>query len=134
MLQDTNLWKLPAVDMELKNRNIILQFTGENGEKTIDGLNIRFSVRQVCYAFGSQAQISIFNLSMQDVNYLTLFSPFFSSKKRNTVKISAGYDNNIQPIFEGDVWQALPTKWLEARRLPPFCRYQDKACSISLPF
>lgn len=105
-----NLWNLPVVDMELKNRNIILQFTGENGEKTIDGLNIRFSVRQVCYAFGSQAQISIFNLSMQDVNYLTLFSPFFSSKKRNTVKISAGYDNNIQPIFEGDVWQALPTK------------------------
>ncbi|MBO5810426.1 MAG: hypothetical protein J6R32_06320 [Bacteroidales bacterium] len=96
--------------MELKERNIILQFTGENGEKTIDGLNVRFSVRQVCYAFGSQAQISIYNLSMQDVNYLTLFSPFFSSKKRNTVKISAGYDNNIVPIFEGDVWQALPTK------------------------
>ena len=96
--------------MELKERSIILQFTGENGEKTIDGLNVRFSVRQMCYAFGSQAQISIFNLSMQDVNYLTLFSPFFSSKKRNTVKISAGYDNNIVPIFEGDVWQALPTK------------------------
>lgn len=96
--------------MELKERSIILQFSGENGEKTIDGLNVRFSVRQMCYAFGSQAQISIFNLSMQDVNYLTLFSPFFSSKKRNTVKISAGYDNNIVPIFEGDVWQALPTK------------------------
>lgn len=96
--------------MELKERSIILQFSGENGEKTIDGLNVRFSVRQMCYAFGSQAQISIFNLSMQDVNYLTLFSPFFSSKKRNKVKISAGYDNNIVPIFEGDVWQALPTK------------------------
>lgn len=98
------------LQMELKERSIILQFSGENGEKTIDGLNVRFSVRQMCYAFGSQAQISIFNLSMQDVNYLTLFSPFFSSKKRNTVKISAGYDNNIVPIFEGDVWQALPTK------------------------
>lgn len=96
--------------MELKQRNIILQFTSENGEKTIDGLNVRFSVRQVCYAFGSQAQISIFNLSMQDINYLTTFSPFFDSKKRSTVKISAGYDNNIQTIFEGDIWQALPVK------------------------
>ena len=96
--------------MELKERSIILQFSGENGEKTIDGLNVRFSVRQVCYAFGSQAQISIFNLSMQDINYLTTFSPFFDSKKRSTVKISAGYDNNITPIFEGEIWQALPVK------------------------
>ena len=96
--------------MEIKNRNIIVQFTGENGIKTIDGLNVRFSVQKFCYAFGGRAQISIFNPTMQDVNYLTLFSPFFSSKKRNTIKITAGYDNNLSPIFEGEIWQALPNK------------------------
>ena len=96
--------------MRLKERAVILQFTGENGVKTIDGLNVKFSVKTMAYAFGCQAQISIYNLTMNDINHLTLFSPFFGAKKKNQVKILAGYDGDLATIFEGDVWQALPIK------------------------
>ena len=78
---------------DFPRRKIIVSFSlKDGGVKTIEGVNVKFSIDKMCYAFGGQAQISIANLTMEDITYLTTFlSPFLSSEKRKQVAISAGY-------------------------------------------
>lgn len=112
---------------DFPQRRIILTFTLKDGSvKTIEGINIKFSIQKMCYAFGGQASISIANLTMDDITYLTTFlSPFLSPEKRKKVAISAGYDDEVQELFHGDIWTALPVKrgadiWLDIKAIKSF--------------
>lgn len=112
---------------DFPRRKIIVSFSlKDGGVKTIEGVNVKFSIDKMCYAFGGQAQISIANLTMEDITYLTTFlSPFLSSEKRKQVAISAGYEGEVKELFCGDVWTALPSKsggdiWLDIKAIKSF--------------
>lgn len=97
---------------DLPQRQVIIRFTTEGNQiKEIEGASVRFNVQRLCYAVGSNATISIANLPLTDVNYLTTYlSPFLSPKKRKQVALYAGYDGDTSLIFEGDIWKAQPRK------------------------
>lgn len=112
---------------ELPHRHVTVTFTLADGNtKTIDGLNIKFSARKMCYAFGGQASVSIANLTSDDIIYLTTFlSPFMFPNKKKKIAIFAGYDDDVKEIFSGDIWTALPVKrgadiWLDIRAIKSF--------------
>ena len=112
---------------DLPERHVVVTFTCADGKtKTIEGLNVKFSAKKMCYAFGGQASIAIANLSMEDITYLTTFlSPFLFPDKKKKVAIAAGYDSDVKEIFSGDIWTALPIKrgadiWLEIKAIKSF--------------
>lgn len=97
---------------KLPKRRIIVEFLTNRGKlKQIEGINIKFSVQSMCYAYGSQANIELCNLSMDDISYLTTYlSPFFGMRTRKQVTLFCGYDDNVKQIFSGDIWTATPVK------------------------
>ena len=108
----------------LPQRRIILSFVLADGTtKTIEGLNVKFSIKKFCAAFGGEADISIANLTMDDLTYLTtLLSLYTAISRKKTVSIIAGYDNNIAEIFKGEIWRAFPVKrgadiWLDIKAI-----------------
>lgn len=108
-------------------RRVIVEFQTKDGNlKRVEGVNVKFSIRQMCYAFGGQAQIQIANLSMDDITYLTTYlSPFLSPQARKKVILYCGYDDNVAKIFEGDIWTAQPSKngadiWLNIKAMKGF--------------
>lgn len=70
---------------KLPKRRIIVEFLTNRGKlKQIEGINIKFSVQSMCYAYGSQANIELCNLSMDDISYLTTYlSPFLACEHAN---------------------------------------------------
>ena len=114
------------MDKAFPQRRVIISFTLQNGEtKNISGLEVRFQISRIAYAYGSRAQISIANLSMDDIQYLIQYmTPYLRFDQRQNIALSAGYDNEVHLLFSGHVWHAMPVKrdgeiWLdiEARRI-----------------
>lgn len=103
-------------------RRVIAQFTTDNSTiKEIEGLNVTFNIKKYAHGSGGEADISIANLAMPDINFLTTsMSPFYARDQRKKIAIYAGYDNDVNKIFEGCVCSAQPNKrggdiWLDIK-------------------
>lgn len=112
---------------DLPQRIVQIAFTLKDGKtKVLNGLNVQFSIQKQCYAFGGQGQISIANLTLDDINYLTTFSsPYLSPTQRKQISLSAGYEGNVQEIYVGDIVTALPNKrgadiWLDVKAITSY--------------
>lgn len=112
---------------ELPQRIVRVGFTLKDGKvKVLEGLNVQFSVQKQCYAFGGQASISIANLTIDDINFLTTFSsPYLAPEKRKQVFLAAGYEGSVKDIYAGDIWTAIPNKrgadiWLDIKAITSY--------------
>jgi len=110
----------------MRERIVIVEFRTSTGTKRLEGINCRFNVNKRMCAMMNEAQISICNLSREDVEYLTTFvAPYVAMAQRKRIRIFAGYNNEDVPlIFDGDIVQALPTYppdvWLDCKAMSGF--------------
>ena len=77
-------------------------------QKKLAGLNIRFGV-QIYLQSGvsSQATIDVYNLNRDDLEFLSTTVKTLA-QKQNLIQLYAGYDNNVQLLFSGQVFEATP--------------------------
>lgn len=96
--------------MDLPVRHVVLEIqTDDKTVKTFDGLNVNFNVSKQASSVTPQARIVVANLTMEDVvNITTISGTYTNVKKRKKVRLSAGYDDDIGVIFEGDITMAAP--------------------------
>lgn len=96
--------------MELPKRRVILEIqTDDKTIKTFDGLNVNFNVSKQSSEVTPYGRIVVANLTMEDViNITTIAGTYTDVKKRKKVRLSAGYDDDIGVIFEGDITMAAP--------------------------
>lgn len=96
----------------MRKRVAYIEFPMENDknviEKRIDGLNIRFSTK-VHSSIGapSTAYIDIFNLNRTDMDYLATSASTFLKRQR-FFKMYAGYEDDVNLMFSGQMLEALP--------------------------
>lgn len=123
----------------LPNRRVIVEFKSYpnpndevgkeiiklNGDgKQLDGIDIKFSVERTYSAQNPSATISIANLTLPDIQFLTTWTPWTQGQwGLKQMRIFAGYGDDVSStnrsslIFAGDLRYAMPTIppdiWLE---------------------
>ena len=96
----------------MRKRVAYIEFPMENDkntiEKRIDGLNIRFSTK-VHSSVGapSNAYIDVFNLNRTDMDYLATSASTYLKKQR-FFRLYAGYEDDVNLVFSGQLLEALP--------------------------
>jgi len=94
------------------NRIVRVEFLTADGKlKSLEGIDVRFSVDLPASAVMVDASISICNLNRDDLAYLTTFtSQWLAMTKRKRIRLYAGYsDTQVGMIFDGDIYNAIPT-------------------------
>lgn len=94
------------------NRVVTVEFIAANGQiKRLEGIDVRFNVKKYMGQVMNEANIEIWNLPQEDIEYLTTFtSQWIAINQRKRIRISAGYkDTNIGLLFDGDIVEALPS-------------------------
>lgn len=94
------------------DRVCYIEFITASGQaKRLEGINLQFSVTKSMGAVMNEADITIYNLAMEDIEYLTTFtSQWIAYSKRKRLRIFAGYkDTGVGLIFDGDIIEALPS-------------------------
>lgn len=107
------------------NRVCYVEFITANGQaKRLSDIDIQFSIEKHMGAVMNEANITIYNLTREDIEYLTTFtSQWIAYKQRKRIRIFAGYsDTSVGLIFDGDIIEALPT-------IPPDIALRCKARS-----
>lgn len=79
--------------------------------KRINGLAIKGKVSRKGGSTQAEANISIANLPIEDVQFLTTYtSPYMKPKTKKLIRIFAGYSKTgYGQIFSGDIEEAIPT-------------------------
>lgn len=93
-----------------------------NNAKSVEGLNVRFSIPKYRGQIRGQAKISICNLAREDSVYLTTcMSPWIEIQKQKKIRLFAGYEKHNAMLFDGDILRAIPTQppdiWLECEAI-----------------
>lgn len=107
------------------NRICYVEFITANGQaKRLDGIDIQFSIEKHMGAVMNEANVTIYNLTREDIEYLTTFtSQWIAYQQRKRLRIFAGYtDTSVGLIFDGDIIEALPS-------MPPDIALRCKARS-----
>ncbi len=94
----------------MDKRICYVQIQTPSGDKEIRNISMRGRITRKMSETGSDAKISIANLSKEDVEYLTTYtSPYVDQSKKKRINIFAGYESTgVGMIFSGDIYSALP--------------------------
>lgn len=94
----------------MDKRVCYVQIQTPSGDKEIHNISIRGRITRKMSETGSNAKISIANLSREDVEYLTTYtSPYVDQSKKKRINVFAGYESTgVGMIFSGDIYSALP--------------------------
>lgn len=105
---------------DFPTRHIKVLFTSNGSQiKEVEDLNVNFNVKKYAHSAGAEANISIANLAMSDITYLTTaLSPFEQMNSKKKIALYAGYDDDVNKIFDGCVCSAQPVRrggdiWLD---------------------
>lgn len=100
----------------MRNRVAYITFPEKEGtdvsllglQKKLAGLNIRFSV-QIYLQSGvsSQATMEVYNLNRDDLEFLSTTVKTLA-QKQNLVQLYAGYSDDVELLFSGQVFEATP--------------------------
>lgn len=94
----------------MDKRICYVQIQTPSGDKEIHNISMHGNITRKMSETGSDAKISIANLSREDVEYLTTYtSPYVDQSKKKRINIFAGYESTgVGMIFSGDIYSALP--------------------------
>lgn len=77
-------------------------------QKALEGLNIRFDIKIYSQSgLPSEANIEIYNLNKQDLEYLTTCAATWA-QKQNLFQLYAGYEGETKMLYSGQVMEATP--------------------------
>lgn len=100
----------------MRKRRAFISFPQQHGsdsnlltsQKVLDGLNIGFNVRIVSnFGVPAEASIDIYNLNRDDLQFLTTSAANWMAKK-TLIQLYAGYDDDVDLIFGGQIIEAPP--------------------------
>lgn len=100
----------------MRKRRAFISFPEQHGsdsslltsQKVLDGLNIGFHVRIVSdMGVPAEANIDIYNLNRDDLQFLTTSAANWMAKK-TLIQLYAGYDDDVEMIFGGQIMTAPP--------------------------
>ena len=100
----------------MRKRRAFISFPEQHGsdssllmsQKVLDGLNIGFRVRIVSdMGVPAEANIDIYNLNRDDLQFLTTSAANWMAKK-TLIQLYAGYDDDVELIFGGQIMTAPP--------------------------
>lgn len=75
------------------------------------GLKVDFSISKTIGGIGEQASITIYGLSLQDIQYIAsaLRPPTDKELPRNYIRLEAGLGSDYGVIFEGGIFEVVPS-------------------------
>ena len=94
------------------DRVLYVEFVTASGEiKRLEGIDVKFSIHKYMGVVMNEANIELYNLAKEDVEYLTTFtSQFIAYEKRKRIRIFGGYKNtSVALLFDGDITEAIPS-------------------------
>ncbi len=100
----------------MRKRRAFISFPEQHGsdisllasQKVIDGLNIGFNVKIYSQiGIPAEAYIDIYNLNREDMQFLTT-SVAKWMEQQTLIQLYAGYDNDVDMIFSGQIKEAPP--------------------------
>ena len=94
------------------NRICYIEFITANGQaKRLDGIDVQFDISKHLGSVMNEANVTIYNLTREDIEYLTTFtSQWIAYKQRKRLRVFAGYsDTSVGLIFDGDIIEAFPS-------------------------
>lgn len=115
----------------MDKRIAYVQIQTPDGDKQIENIGLKFRVTRKMSETGSDADVSIANLSREDVEYLTTYtSPYIDQSKKKRINVFAGYESTgVGQIFSGDIYSALPDglpdTWLNIKAKTEFYNKQN---------
>lgn len=115
----------------MDKRICYVQIQTPSGDKEIRNISMHGRVTRKMSETGSDAEISIANLSREDVEYLTTYtSPYVDQSKKKRINIFAGYESTgVGMIFSGDIYSALPEglpdTWLNIKAKTEYYNQQN---------
>ena len=115
----------------MDKRICYVQIQTPSGDKEIKEIALKGRVTRKMSETGSDAEISIANLSREDVEYLTTYtSPYVDQSKKKRINIYAGYESTgVGMIFSGDIYSALPNglpdTWLSIKAKTEYYNQQN---------
>lgn len=115
----------------MDKRIAYVQIQTPDGDKQIENIGLKFRVTRKMSETGSDADVSIANLSREDVEYLTTYtSPYVDQSKKKRINVFAGYESTgVGQIFSGDIYSALPDglpdTWLNIKAKTEFYNKQN---------
>jgi hypothetical protein len=99
-----------------------VEFITPSGAKRLEGIDVKFKIDLPMSAVMTKADISICNLTRDDIEYLTTYtSQWIALTQRKRIRLFAGYADAlpIEMVFDGDIINAIPTAppdiWLECK-------------------
>lgn len=115
----------------MDKRIAYVQIQTPDGDKQIENIGLKFRVTRKMSETGSTADVSIANLSREDVEYLTTYtSPYVDQSKKKRINVFAGYESTgVGQIFSGDIYSALPDglpdTWLNIKAKTEYFNQQN---------
>lgn len=115
----------------MDERICYIQIQTPDGDKEIHNLAIKGRITRKLSETGSNCDISIANLSREDVEYLTTYtSPYVDQSKKKKINVYAGYKSTgVGMIFSGDIYSALPAglpdTWLNIKAKTNYFEQQN---------
>ena len=115
----------------MDKRICYVQIQTPSGDKEIHNISMHGRVVRKMSETGSDAEVSIANLSREDVEYLTTYtSPYVDQSKKKRINIFAGYESTgVGMIFSGDIYSALPDglpdTWLNIKAKTEYYNQQN---------
>lgn len=88
----------------------------------LDGLNVRFHVKNLMDNLTPTADFAICNLNRTEAEYITkLFSYYSNKTESREIRFYAGYDSDVFELFDGDVLRTVfsppPDIWISFQAL-----------------
>ena len=102
-----------------------------DGDKEIHNISLKGRITRKMSETGSECEVSIANLSREDVEYLTTYtSPYVDQSKKKRINVFAGYESTgVAMIFSGDIYSALPEgmpdTWLKIKAKTNYYQQQN---------
>lgn len=115
----------------MDKRICYVQIQTPDGDKEIHNISLKGRVTRKMSETGSECEVSIANLSREDVEYLTTYtSPYIDQSKKKKINIFAGYESSgVGMIFSGDIYSALPEgmpdTWLKIKAKTNYFEQQN---------
>lgn len=115
----------------MDKRICYVQIQTPDGDKEIHNISMKGRITRKMSETGSEGEISIANLSREDVEYLTTYtSPYVDQSKKKRINIFAGYESTgVGMIFSGDIYSALPEglpdTWLKIKAKTNYYEQQN---------
>lgn len=115
----------------MDKRICYVQIQTPDGDKEIHNISIKGRITRKMSETGSECEVSIANLSREDVEYLTTYtSPYVDQSKKKKINVFAGYESTgVGMIFSGDIYSALPEgmpdTWLKIKAKTNYFEQQN---------